>query len=177
MALNCIIDEGYPLGCVQTGGVDKVYIGTYSSDVVLALDADNVITGVTSSISGTPVVYLFEQEIESASLTQTGSFSRENLSTSEEIVLTIKLFGWTSDLRNTYNALKRAPLFAVVKLNTGEDLVYLGAESAGRASEGVVQSGLSLNDMNGANISITWKTVNGAYLLDSSVLGNGITIG
>lgn len=176
MALDCILDNGYPLGCVQTGGVDgsKLYIGTYSAENIFGLDADNVVTSV---ISGSPVVYLFEQDVEMASVTQTGTFSRENLSTSEEVVLTIKLFTWTPELRNTYNAMKRAPLFAVVKPNTGDDYILLGLESAGRMSEGVVQTGLSLNDMNGANISISWKTVNGAYLLNPSVLGDGITIG
>jgi len=173
---NCLIENGYPLGCVQTGGIESVWIGTYSSDFVFTLDADNIITDVAS---GTPTVYKFDQDIESASLVQNGVFSRENLTTYLESVLIIKLFGWTPELRNTYNALVKAPLIAVVKMNTGTELVYLGLESAGRATEGVLQAGQLLGDMNGATLTFTWKSANGGYMLDPAVLGDpdGIIIG
>jgi hypothetical protein len=29
--MSCIIDNGYDLGCASVGGVEKVWIGTYSA--------------------------------------------------------------------------------------------------------------------------------------------------
>lgn len=171
--MSCIIDNGYELGCASIGGVEKVYIGTYDESVKYTLDADNMITAVAT---GTPTVYLFEQDVESASLIQNGQFNRANLTVFQESILAIKLFAWTKELRNTYNALAKAPLFAVVKSNAG--LYYLaGLETAGRATEGALNLGLAMGDMNGATISISWKSQNGVYLLDGSILGTDIIIG
>lgn len=171
--MSCILDTGYALGCAQTGGVKRVFIGTYDADVKYTLDADNVITAVAE---GSPVVFPFEQNVESAGLVQNGVFAPENLSVYLDSILSIKLFHWTKELRNTYNALAKAPLFAIVESNMGE-FYLIGLESPGRASEGNLQLGITLGDMNGANISILWKSSNGAYLLDPSILGTEITIG
>lgn len=173
--MACIIDNGYPLGCSQVGGVEKVWIGTYSDSFTYTLDADNVITAVAS---GSPIVYSFEQDLENASLISTITASRENLSLFYESALIIKLFGWTPELRNVVNALAKAPVFAVVKLNTGE-YIYLGLESAGRSTEGTIQAGQLMGDMNGASLTFSWKAGNPPYSLDSAVLGDpdGIVIG
>lgn len=170
--MSCIIDSGYSLGCNSIGGVEKVYIGTYSAASTYALDSDNVITGVTSG--GT--VYLFEQDIEFAGLEQTGQFSRENGTVFYESVLSVKFIELDAALRNTVLALGKAPVFAVVKSNAGH-YYLLGVESAGRATEGSASLGIAQGDMNGANLSFTWKSQNGAYLMDSTVLGTDITIG
>ena len=170
--MSCILDTGYALGCAQTGGVKRVFIGTYDADVKYTLDADNVITAVVGTA---PTIYPFEQNVESAGLVQNGVFSPENLTVYLESVLSIKLYHWTKELRNTYNALAKAPVFAIVESNMGE-LYLLGLESAGRASEGNLQLGVTLGDMNGANISIMWKSPNGAYLMTPDVIGD-FTIG
>jgi len=170
--MSCIIDNGFTLGCNSIGGVEKVWIGTYTADATYSLDADSVITGVTSG--GT--VYLFEQDIEFAGLTQTGQFSRENGTVFYESVLSTKFIELDADLRNTVLALGKAPVFAVVKSNAGA-FYLLGVESAGRATEGTASLGVAQGDMNGATLSFTWKSQNGAYLMNSTVLGAGITVG
>ena len=170
--MACIIDNGYSLDCNSIGGVELVYIGTYASDATYALDANDIITGVTDG--GT--VYNFEQDIEFAGLEQTGNFSRENGTVFYESVLSVKFIELDAALRNTVLALGKAPVFAVVKSNAGHHYL-LGLESAGRATEGTASLGVAQGDMNGATLSFTWKSQNGAYLLDSSVLGGDITIG
>jgi hypothetical protein len=170
--MSCIIDNGFTLGCNSIGGVEKVWIGTYTADATYSLDANSVITGVTSG--GT--VYLFEQDIEFAGLTQTGQFSRENGTVFYESVLSTKFIELDADLRNTVLALGKAPVFAVVKSNAGA-FYLLGVESAGRATEGTASLGVAQGDMNGATLSFTWKSQNGAYLMNSTVLGAGITVG
>ena len=79
------------------------------------------------------------------------------------------------NVRNRMVELGRAPLFAVVKSNAG-DYYLLGLESAGRASEGSASLGVLLGDMNGLSQSISWKSANGAFLIDSALLGTTITI-
>lgn len=170
--MSCTIDNGYTLGCNTIGGVERVWIGTYTADATYALDSDNVITGVTSG--GT--VYLFEQDIEFAGLEQTGQFSRENGTVFYESVLSAKFIELTAALRNTILALGKAPVFAVVKSNAGA-YYLLGVESAGRATEGTASLGVAQGDMNGATLSFTWKSANGAYLMDSTVLGTDISVG
>lgn len=170
--MSCIIDNGFTLGCNSIGGVEKVYLGTYTADASYTLDASNIITGVTSG--GT--VYLYEQDIEFAGLEQTGQFSRENGTVFYESVLSTKFIELDADLRNSILALGKAPVFAVVKSNAGA-YYLLGVESAGRATEGTASLGVAQGDMNGATLSFTWKSQNGAFLMDATVLGTGITLG
>lgn len=170
--MSCIIDEGYTLGCSSIGGVEKVWIGTYSANQAYAYDALNVISAVTSGVT----VYLMEQDMEFAGLNQTGQFSRENGTVYYESVLSVKFIELTAELRNLVIALGRAPIFAVVKSNAGE-YYACGVESAGRATAGVASLGIAQGDLNGATFEITWKTPNGVYLLDPAVLGTDITIG
>lgn len=169
--MSCIIDNGFALGCNSIGGIEKVYIGTYSA-ATYTYDATNIVTGVT----GADTVYLFEQDIEFAGLEQTGQFSRENGTVFYESVLSTKFIELDAALRNTILALGKAPVYAVVKSNAGAYYI-LGVESAGRATEGTASLGVAQGDMNGATLSFTFKSQNGAYLLDSAVLGTDIVIG
>jgi hypothetical protein len=174
--MSCLIENGYELGCVGVGGVKKVYLGTYNSLTKYTLDSDNVISAV---LNNNPVVYNFSQEIETAGLMQTNNFSAENLTVFQSTVLNIKMYHWTKELRNTYAALTKAPIIAVVESMEGEFYVC-GVESPGRVTEGGIGVGTAMADLNGSTISITWKSVNGAYLMDSALLGdpvNGFTLG
>jgi len=170
--MSCIIDNGYTLGCNTIGGVERVWIGTYDADQAYTFDADNVITGITSGVT----IYLMEQDIEFAGLNQTGNFSRENGTVFYESVLSVKFIELTADLRNLVIALGRAPIFAVVKSNAGE-YYAAGVESAGRATSGVASLGIAQGDLNGATFEITWRTPNGVFLLDPTLIGTSLPIG
>ena len=172
MANNCILDNGYALGCASIGGIEKLWIGTYDADAVYALDALEIITGATT----TAIVYSFEQNMETAGLIQNGQYSLENGTVFYESILSIKMIELTAELRNTALALGKAPIMAVVKSNAGH-YYFLGLESAGRASTGTASVGVAMGDMNGASLEFTFKSQNGAYLLDPAVLGTDITIG
>jgi hypothetical protein len=172
MAFNCILDNGYTLGCAQIGGVEKVWLGTYDADTTYTYDANNVVTGVTSA----PTVYLMEQDISFAGLTQAGNYSRENGTVFYSSDLSLKFTNLDADLRNLIIALGRAPIFAVVKSNAG--LYYvLGVESAGRATAGDASLGVQLGDLNGATFTINWMSASGAYLIDGALVGTSITVG
>jgi hypothetical protein len=172
MAFTCNLNDGYVLGCSSIGGVEKVWIGEYIDNVVIAQDSCGIITGITTTGL---TVYSFEQDIEHAGLVQTGNYSRENGTVFYESVLSIKLIGLDCNVRNRMVELGRAPLFAVVKSNAG-DYYYLGLESSGRASAGEANVGTLLGDMNGLSQSISWKSANGAYLINGTLIGTTITV-
>jgi hypothetical protein len=138
----------------------------------VAQDACGIITGITTTGL---TVYNFEQDIEHAGLVQTGNYSRENGTVFYESTLSIKLIGLDCEVRNRMVELGRAPLFAVVLSNAG-DYYYLGLESSGRASAGEANLGVLLGDMNGLSQSISWKSANGAFLIDGSLVGTTITV-
>lgn len=172
MSFNCNLSEGYVLGCSSIGGVELVYIGEWVEGVQVAQDACGIITGITTTGL---TVYQFEQDIEHAGLTQAGQYSRENGTVFYESNLSMKLIGLDCNVRNNMIELGRSPLFAVVKSNAG-DWYYLGLESAGRASAGDASLGTALGDMNGLNQTIQWKSANGAFLIDGSLVGTTIAV-
>jgi len=172
MAFTCNLTDGYVLGCSSIGGVEKVWIGEWVDNVQVAQDACGIITGITTTGL---TVYSFEQDIEHAGLVQTGNYSRENGTVFYESTLSIKLIGLDCEVRNRMVELGRAPLFAVVKSNAG-DYYYLGLESSGRASAGEANLGVLLGDMNGLSQSIAWKSANGAFLINGSLIGTTITV-
>lgn len=169
--MSCIIDNGYTLGCASIGGVETVWIGTYSAAANYTMNADSVITGATSAST----VYLFEQDIEYAGLNQTGVFTRENGTVHYESVLSVKFTNLDAELRNTVLALGKAPVVAIVKSNAG--LYYIaGVDSAGRATEGTASLGVAMADMNGATLSFSFKSQNGVYLINGALVGTSIPV-
>jgi outer membrane protein assembly factor BamB len=172
MPINCTLNQGYVLGCNTVGGVEKVWVGTWDADTTYAFDVDNVVTGITSAST----VYLMEQDIEFAGLTQAGQFSRENGTVFYESNLSIKFTELDKDLRNLLVALGRAPLYAIIKSNSGQHFIC-GVETAGRATEGNADLGVALGDMNGATLTIQWKSRDGVYLINPSLIGTSITVG
>ena len=172
MSFTCNLTDGYVLGCSSIGGVEKVWIGEWVDNVAIQQDSCGIITGITTTGL---TVYSFEQDIEHAGLVQTGNYSRENGTVFYESILSIKLITLDCNVRNRMVELGRAPLFAVVKSNAG-DYYYLGLESSGRASAGDANLGVLLGDMNGLNQSISWKSANGAYLINGALVGTTITV-
>jgi hypothetical protein len=169
---NCTLDQGYVLGCSSIGGVEKIWVGEYVDNVSVTQDACGIITGI--STTGL-TVYAMEQDIEFGSLVQTGNFSRENGTVFYQSDLSMKFIGLDCNLRNLMIQLGRSPLFAIVKSNAG-DYYYLGLESSGRSSAGEANLGTLLGDMNGLTQTITFKSANGAFLINGSLIGTTITV-
>ena len=172
MSFTCNLTDGYVLGCSSIGGVELVYIGEWQEGVVVTQDACGIITGITTTGL---TVYQFEQDIEYAGLTQAGNYSRENGTVFFQSDLSLKFIGLDCNLRNTMIELGRSPLYAIIKSNAG-DWYYLGLESSGRATAGDASLGTLLGDMNGLTQTITWKSANGAYLINGSLVGTTITV-
>ena len=85
------------------------------------------------------------------------------------------MIGLDCNVRERLVELGRAPLIAVVKSNAG-DYYLCGVETAGRASAGDASLGVALGDMNGVNLSISWKSSNGVFLMAEALFGTKITV-
>jgi hypothetical protein len=171
MAFTCNLTDGYVLGCSSIGGVEKVWIGEWEDIVGYTTSTNGTITGITSGFT----VYEFEQDIEHAGLTQAGNFDRNNGTVFYESTLSIKLIGLDATARQRLVELGRAPLIAVVLSNAG-DYYLCGVETSGRASAGDASLGVALGDMNGVNLSMSWKSANGVFLMSQSLFGTKITV-
>lgn len=170
--MSCILNQGYQLGCQVIGGIEKVYLGTWSEDTTYAYSPTNVITGITSGVT----IYEMVGDIEFFGLNQTGNFSREMGTTFYQSDLILKFIHLDADLRNLLIALGRSPLVAAIKSNQG-DWYFAGVESAGRSIEGSASVGTLLGDLNGANLTVSWKSANGVYLMNQSLVGTSLPIG
>ena len=171
MAFTCNLTDGYILGCSSIGGVEKLWLGEWEDVVAYTQSANGTITGLTSGFT----VYEFEQDIEHAGLTQAGNYDRNNGTVFYESTVSMKMIGLDADVRERLVELGRAPLIGIVKSNAG-DYYLCGVETAGRASAGDASLGVALGDMNGVNLSISWKSANGVFLMAPTLFGTKITI-
>lgn len=172
MALaNCLLSAGHNLGCSTIGGLSEIYLGNFDASTTW-LETTGEITGVTGSA---PTVYKFEQDIEFAGLSQPGQFARENGTVFYETSLSLKFIDMNLELLNTIKALGKAPMFAIVKTNSGQYFLA-GRVSPGRASEGQISAGTAMGDLNGAELTIMFKSPDGVDAFDGALLGAGVTV-
>lgn len=169
--MSCIINQGWALGCFTTAGIEKVYLGTFNPNASYSYNADDVITGATSAST----VYLYSQELEHAGLEEPGIHNRDNGSTAFESKLSLKFINFDKNLRKVVNALTKSPIFAIAKMNNGE-YVALGTSVPGRVSESMKNAGVKLDDLNGGSLVITFKSKDGMFLIDSTLIGTSIPV-
>lgn len=166
--MSCGIDSGiYVLPCASIGGVSEVYLKTYTKGDTWTYDADNIIDGISS---GTASFYAFVQDDQTASLITTPQFNRENLAVGMQTALSIKAYELDEDKLNHFRVLSKAPIAALIKSNAG--IWYMaGADTAGRATEGLAQLGLANTDHNGWVLTFTWNNQNGVYKVEDTLIG------
>jgi hypothetical protein len=169
--MSCILQNGWNLDCLTVGGNEFAYLGTYSPNAAYTYNADDVITGATSASS----VYLYSQEIESLGFEQTSVINKDNGSIAFEMKLTLKFLNIDKNLRKTLMALSKAPIFSVVKLNSGEHIA-LGIKTPLRASEGMIGSGVKFDDFNGATLTLSTRSTDGFYIIDPTLIGTSIPV-
>lgn len=172
MAQTCILNDGYDLGCFGTGGVNEIYIATYTGSAAFTLDANDIVV----TASGTNIFYKFEQDLETALFNESVNPSRENGAVFYESTVSIKMFNNDATVRNLVKALAKAPLQVLILDNNGEYWLA-GIESAVRASEGTRGFGQALGDMNGVTLSFTYKSAEPVPNVDSSIIGTDIVLG
>lgn len=160
--MACLINAGRVLGCNTIAGVEKIWVANYSSNTMATFGSANLITAMTNAPAD---FYLLEQDVEFGGLNQTGVYS--NNSVSFETSVAMKFIDMDAQLIQLVDQLSKAKIVALIKSNSGK-YFFAGLEFPGRASAGDLSLGVALGDMNGANITIMFKSKNGVYEIDET---------
>lgn len=162
--MSCILNSGYSLGCKDnTGGIQKVFIGSWTGSTTYALDADNVITGVTNG----PTYYTFEQRNENAEYTSEGQHSVENGTNFWLQTVNLIFHKNEASIRNTLLLLAKSSLNVIVLDQNGKYWVIgkqNGAELIGSSSS----FGKGYGDLNGVTVSIEGREPEPAHNLSDA---------
>ena len=182
--MACLINSGYTLGCRDNiGGVRRIYIASYDvfaeyTYAVIDLDTNpptagtpsvgvpipnSDITAKTTTASAAESDYhTFEQETESASFSQAGTYSTENGTVFFDQQIGLIFHKTSTALRNQLLILSQANLIAIVEDQRGQ-FWLVGKENGLRAISGAMNTGKAFGDMNGAIITLQGKESEPAF--------------
>lgn len=171
----CSLTTGHSLDCRISGGLDVVYISDLVKDQVYGFTTGEIIGG-TDTASGTPMTFeTIEQEIETASATETITASTENGTVFYEQAIVLVLFGNTDAIRTLVKNLSKGRFTAIAKDQEGQDKIY-GKQNGLRVSEGDIATGLAFGDRNGVTVTLLGKEPEPANLVDLAGDGGSGTI-
>jgi len=163
---TCIIDQGYDLGCFGSAGVSRVLISTYAPDAVYAAGAT---AGYIETVTGNNQYYVYQQEIETASLSQTTSVNRQGGSVKFSQTVELTLQGLNINTRNVFSALAKAPLNVIVEDNNG-NYWLIGEKNGARIDSAEFSTGVALDDPIGAVITILGAEPEAAQMVDPTLI-------
>jgi hypothetical protein len=168
----CGINRDYMPGCKQTGGVKNVWLINWERTEFDKGDAD-IITSVSSVANPTDPItrYYIGQKAEWSGLTGSGVYNDENDTVYVEDQLSVKLSGWLAQDRQFFSSLRRGSFMAIVESNSGT-MYIAGLEIPGHATEDTNGTGTSMEDRVGGTITLTFKSTDGAYILDADCFTN-----
>lgn len=159
--MSCVLTYGYNVPCRAVGGIQAVWIGTFNSGLVYTYD--NSAPGVTSSygtITGftgsTSSFSKFEQNLETASLAQTGQFSVENGSAFYEQTCEITLYQLTQAITEQINILGKGR-WRIIVLDQNGNYWLMGKQNPVNVSAATPGLGKAYGDLNGAVITFMGK--------------------
>jgi len=166
MATNCILSSGVSLGCREnTGGVQKLYVGTYSGSTAWSLDATNHITAVTAANT----FYAFDFPLEVTEIIEAGNFSVENQTVFFEQTINSTMYSTTQETRDALALIGMARVFVIAKDNNDQYFLY-GKQNGMWISAANISTGKAFSDLNGITYTFTGREPNSAYEVDAAVL-------
>ena len=119
---NCLITAGHVIDCYDvTPGVRNIYIANYDKDMTFAYDADNVITGLTPSISAT-TFYQYEVPMQVAGLDDVSTTDQALSTTIFTPAVTFPVNGLNKITRNQLLLLARARVSIIIEDENGNYL-------------------------------------------------------
>jgi len=152
--MSCILTSGFTIGCKQTAGVSKVFIGEYTDAMGFTIDGT---TGQITAITGaTTSFYTFQQTIETASFTAPAEVSTENNAISYSQTLMITLQGMSPALINQIKTLG-AGTFRVIMLDKNGNYYLMGLTSVVQVSAIDNSLGKVGSDLNGSTLTFLCK--------------------
>lgn len=174
---TCVLTAGQSLPCRTVGGVSPagVFIGQWQCPSSGAMTIGLTANGSISSFSGATVsFYQFCQDLEIASLSETGVVSVENGTAYNEITLTFTVFNFGQAQQNLFTTLMNGRWRVIVLGNDGNYyfMGYSNPVSITDASGGINKA---LGDLNGITFTMTAKEPLGILQVSSSAATSVIT--
>jgi hypothetical protein len=164
--MSCILNAGVTLPCRElTGGVQKLYIGTFSGSTAWTKDATNVLTGVT----GFNAFYEFEFPLEQTEVVEAGNFSTENQTVFYEQTVNSVMYSTTQETRDALALLGMSRLFVIIKDQNGQYFLY-GKDNGAWLTTANISTGKAFSDLNGITFSIVGREPNPGNEVDASVM-------
>lgn len=153
--MSCYITTGYSLDCrnASLGGLKTLWILGDSGNTITSYSQDA--EGGVTSISGTGTMYKFELVKSSSSWEEAISVNDTAQSVAFTPTLTLSFPKLTQELRNIFFELvKQNEIYAVV-LDTNGRYWLIAPENGLIASDGSLQSGQAINDLNGFTLTLS----------------------
>lgn len=154
--MACIINSGYALGCRDNiGGIQEVYIRSYSAATVYTYDSTGIITGSTSPAAGT--YYRVAQRAETAEfIPGEGQHSIENGTNFWQQTVNLTFTKYQASVRNLVYNLALAEIEIIVLDQNGQ-YYLVGEVNGANLTASNANVGKAYGDMNGATVTFLAK--------------------
>lgn len=173
--MSCIINSGYALGCRDNiGGVQEVYIRSFSATTTYSYNSDGVITGSTTGATASPY-YRVAQRMETAEfIPGEGQHSVENGTNFWQETVNLSFTKYQASVRNLVYNLALAEVEIIVLTQNGQYFL-VGEQNGANLTASNANVGKAFGDMNGATVSFLAKEPKPAAEMSSTYF-NTLTI-
>ena len=152
--MACVLTTGYTIPCRNSGGIQKLYIGTYNgTSMVMGATADGTITSFTGA---TVSFFGFEQVAETSSVVEAGAGSDANGTYFVTTTIELSLHTMTQALSNQITLLGQGR-WRVIALDANGGYWLLGKTLPVTVTSTTGGLGKAMGDLNGATITFTSK--------------------
>jgi len=168
--MPCIINSGYALGCRDNlGGVQEVYVRSYSAATTYSYSSDGTITGSTAPTGGT--YYRIAQRAETSEfIAGEGQHSLENGTNFYNQTVNLSFTKYQASLRNTLYNLALAEVEVIVLTQNG-DYFLVGEQNGANLTASNMNVGKAFGDLNGATCTLMAKEPKPAAQVSSTYFG------
>ena len=172
--MACALTTGYTLDCRDSiGGIKEVYIMELANVSGITVTSGTV-TSLTKATGKR--FFKYEQEINTADLSEDGKFSRENGTQYFEQKLSLVFNKYTAAVQQELKLLAQARVVAMVVYQDGTSR-YLGYQNGIMVSEGQQTSGKAMGDRNGKTLTFMGEEPNESYFISSGIITAATTAG
>jgi hypothetical protein len=168
MPSNCpAITQGYSKSCRDSqGGVAKVWIVAHA-DIDSYTEASGVMTALT--LDAGKVLYLYEQELNTASAVETVTASRTNGTTFWDQTVTLVLHKRSASVSYQIRALAHQDVVIIVQEQTGTNFVF-GIKNGLALDPSESTSGVNMGDTNGYTLVFKGMEPYGAFTIAQNIV-------
>lgn len=156
---TCLLTSGQTLACRTVAGVGSagVFIGQWQCPGASSMTIGMTANGSISSFTGATVsFYQFCQDLEIASLSETGVVSIENGTAYNEITLTFNVFNFNQAQQNLFTTLMNGRWRVIVSDNNG-NYFFMGLSNPVSVTDSSGGINKMLGDLNGVTFTMTGK--------------------